>query len=167
MPPIPPWEALHPAVVHFPIALLLVVPIFVVLALAQRRNRAGLSQAALILLLLGTVGAWISVATGEAAEGQAEGIPGIEEVLEEHEHGGEDARNYFTGLTLFYTAIVLLPVILKREPSTALYGGLNAVFLVLYLLAVVSLANTAALGGRLVHELGVQGSPATTEGVAP
>src|SRR5690606_39187509 len=102
--------------------------------------------------------AWISVATGEAAEGQVEGVPGIGEVLEEHEHGGEDARNYFTGLTLFYTAIVLLPAILKREPSAALYGGLNAAFLVLYLLAVVSLANTAALGGQLVHEFGVQGS---------
>ena len=157
MPPIPPWEALHPAIVHFPIALLLVVPIFVVLALVQRRQRPGLSQAALILLLLGTVGAWVAVQTGEAAEERAEGIPGIEEVLEEHEHGGEDARNYFTGLTLLYAAIVLLPAILKREPPAALYGGLNAVFLVLYLLAVVSLANTASLGGRLVHEFGALG----------
>jgi uncharacterized membrane protein len=161
MPPIPPWEALHPVVVHFPIALLLVVPIFVVLALVQRRQRPGLSQAALVLLLLGTVGAWVAVQTGEAAEGLVEGVAGVGEVLEEHEHGGERARNFFTGLTLLYAGIVLLPAILKREPSAALYGGLNAVFLVLYLFAVVSLANTASLGGRLVHEFGVLGAPAS------
>lgn len=157
MPPIPPWEALHPAVVHFPIALLLVVPILVVLALVQRRQRPGLSQAALVLLLLGTVGAWVAVQTGEAAEERAEGVPGIGEVLEEHEHGGERSRNFFTGLTLLYAGIVLLPAVLKREPSTALYGGLNAVFLVLYLMAVVTLANTASNGGRLVHEFGALG----------
>lgn len=156
-PPIPEWDALHPIAVHFPIALLLVAPAFVLAALMLRQDRRGLSRAALMLLLLGTAGAWLAVSTGEAAEERAEGLPGVEEVLHEHEEGGEGSRLYFTGLTLFYAGIVFLPSLLKREPSRALYGGLHAVFLVLYLVAAIDLANVAHLGGRLVHELGVVG----------
>ena len=57
LPPIPTWEGLHPLVVHFPIALLLVAPWLVLLGalLAPSRGRPWLF-AALTLLALGTAG---------------------------------------------------------------------------------------------------------------
>ena len=42
-PPVPSWDAMHPMVVHFPIALLLVAPLFVVMAAGAcvARTRGG------------------------------------------------------------------------------------------------------------------------------
>ena len=70
-PQIPSWDALHPLVIHFPIALLLIAPIFVLLgALLQPAKGRPYLLAATVLLLLGTAGTFIAVETGEAvAEG--------------------------------------------------------------------------------------------------
>ena len=63
-PPIPSWDGLHPLIIHFPIALLLVAPILVLLGLiSPNRGRAFLG-AALILMVLGTIASWIAVSTG-------------------------------------------------------------------------------------------------------
>ncbi len=40
-PPFPSWDGLHPLIVHFPIALLLVAPLFVVLGLARAAALGG------------------------------------------------------------------------------------------------------------------------------
>ncbi|HVR96792.1 MAG TPA: DUF2231 domain-containing protein [Thermoanaerobaculia bacterium] len=158
-PPLPTWEALHPAAVHFPIALLLVAPVFALAALVLRRERRGLSQAAFFLMLLGTAGAFLAVSTGEAAEERTEGVPGAAEVLEEHEEEGELTRNVFTGLTLLYGGLLLAPRLLKRDPGSGLFLAAHVLFLLLYLGGTSLLANTAYLGGRLVHEIGVRGYP--------
>lgn len=154
MTPIPPWNGLHPLIVHFPIALLMVAPILIVVALLAKQERAFLTSA-LIVMALGTAGAWLAVATGEAAGHLAEGIPGAEPLLERHEEMAESARTVFTVLTLVFAALIAVPWALKREPPRAVrlgsYGGLLAV----YAGALLFLANTAHQGARLVHEKGV------------
>ena len=56
LPPIPSWTELHPLVIHFPIALLLVAPLFIIIGMIvnPQKGRPFLI-AALILMLLGTV----------------------------------------------------------------------------------------------------------------
>lgn len=66
MPPIPAWNSLHPLIVHSPIALLMVAPILMIVGLLAKPERALLTSA-LIGMALGTTGAWLAVATGEAA----------------------------------------------------------------------------------------------------
>ncbi len=49
LPSLPGWDGLHPLVVHFPIALLLVAPVFVVLGLVLPRAGRGFLVGALVL----------------------------------------------------------------------------------------------------------------------
>ena len=155
LPPIPSWDGLHPLVVHFPIALLLVVPVFLVGGLVIKKFRAGATMAALVLMLLGTAAAFLSVATGEAAGVLAERNVAVNEALEEHEELAEDSQWVFAGLTAAFAVIVLGPRFLSRPvPPPVLVGG-HVVFLAVYLGGSALLANTAHAGGRLVHEFGV------------
>lgn len=155
-PPIPTWDALHPLVVHFPIALLLIAPLLVLGSLAPGKVGTGISYAALGVMALGTIAAWVAVATGEAAGELAERTPGVAAVLERHEELAELVRTIFTVLTGIFAGMVLLPLALRRELPAALKVVLHGAFLVLYLGGAAVLANTAHQGGLLVHEYGVR-----------
>lgn len=163
LPPIPAWDALHPLVVHFPIALLLVAPILVLLGLILEPKRGrGLLVAALILMTLGTIAAWVAVGTGEAAGRMAERSPAINTILEQHEELAETVRLVFTALTAIFAAVLFLPATLRRPLGRAATTSLLVVFLGFYTIGALLLANTAHNGGRLVHEQGVHAlMPAT------
>jgi len=62
-------ELLHPALVHFPIAFLLGASICVFLTsfFRSKRSRARLEHLIFFQLLMGTVGAWLAVWSGEKA----------------------------------------------------------------------------------------------------
>lgn len=156
MPPLPSWDGLHPLVVHFPIALLLVAPIFVILGLVVPQLWKGFALAALALMALGTLGAFVAVATGEAGAGLVERTEAISKVLEQHEDLAETARTVFVVLTIIFAAIVLAPMALRSTLKPAVNAALNAAFLLLYAFGALLLANAAHEGGRLVHEYGVQ-----------
>lgn len=84
-------DPLHPAVVHFPIVLAVLLPIFAVGALwairtGARPNRAWAIPVALAVALTGS--GWLALQTGEAQEDRVEGAVG-EEVLHEHEEAAE------------------------------------------------------------------------------
>jgi len=155
-PPLPSWDGLHPLVIHFPIALLLVAPLLVVLgALAGKRGK-GLLVAALILMALGTAFSYVAVETGEAAAELADRTPEMSPVLKNHEKLAERSRLLFTVLTVLFAAIILGPALFKREMKRPLALALFACFLLLYSVGAITLANTAHNGGRLVHEFGVR-----------
>jgi uncharacterized membrane protein len=156
LPPIPSWDGLHPLVVHFPIALLLVAPVFVILGLVFRKHWSGFAVTALVLMVLGTIGAFIAVATGEAGASLVERTEAISEVLEQHEDLAETTRTVFAVLTIIFAAILIVPVALRSALKPGVNIGLNAAFLVLYAFGALLLANAAHEGGRLVHEYGVQ-----------
>jgi uncharacterized membrane protein len=156
-PAIPSWDALHPLIIHFPIALLLIAPIFIVVGavLTPAKGRAYLI-AAMVLLLVGTVAIFVAVQTGEAAGKLAERTPGMELVLETHESLAERTQAVFSVLSVIFLALLAVPWLLKRADTRLTTTILPLAFLVLYSAGALLLVNTAHNGGRLVHEFGVR-----------
>jgi uncharacterized membrane protein len=151
---------MHPLVVHFPIALLLFAAVFVVLAIIVPKRGWWFSVSALILLIGGTAGAFVSVSTGEAAmnvaEGDGENEDEMWDIMDQHADKMEQARNSFVVLTVIYAGIVVLPLLVKSLQSWKFVVPTNLIFLAALMWANAALANGAHLGGRLVHEFGVR-----------
>lgn len=155
-PPIPSWDAVHPLIVHFPIALLLVAPILIIGGMLLPRQRMGLFIAAFGLIAMGTIGTYVAVATGEAAGELAKSTPGIAAILEAHEELAETTRLTFTALTVIFAAILFGPLLFKRRLGHRSSPVLFVAFLLLYSAGSLVLINVAHEGGRLVHEFGVR-----------
>jgi uncharacterized membrane protein len=136
------FAALHPQVVHFAIALLVLGVLFRLLSLTGRVAFAG--SAASVLLLLGTVSAVAAAKTGIDAHGPVERVPGARDAVVEHEDWGIRARNVF----LAVAALELLALALGRRgkalPAHVLSGvvGLAGLF---------CLYEAAEHGGELVY----------------
>jgi uncharacterized membrane protein len=156
-PAIPSWDALHPLIIHFPIALLLVAPIFIVVGavLTPARGRSYLI-AAMVLLLVGTASIFVALESGEAAGKLAERTPGMQLVLETHESLAERTQAVFSVLSVIFLALLAVPWLLKRADTRLTTTILPLAFLVLYGAGAMLLVNTAHNGGRLVHEFGVR-----------
>ena len=96
---------LHPAVVHLPIALAVLVPLVAIAALvfirrgARARTAWGISVAALAALLLS---GWVSLQTGEQQEERVEDV-----VAEQAIHGHEEAAELFLMTTAGVLALGL------------------------------------------------------------
>jgi uncharacterized membrane protein len=164
LPPVPAWEGLHPLIVHFPIVLLMVAPLFVLIgALVPRRHSRSFMISALILMLLGTIASYVAIETGEAAGKIATRTPEINRILERHGELAEQTRLSFTVLTVVFAGVLIVPALVKRE-NRITTTILPLAFLLIYGGGVVLLANTAHNGGRLVHEFGVQSLVAPTSG---
>jgi len=160
-PPLPPWEGMHPLIVHFPIALLLVAPLFVLLGVLPRIGRF-FRPAALVLLVLGTTAAYVAAEAGEAAMGLVMQTDEVKPVLHEHAEMAEKGETLFTIVTAVYAAVLLVPPLLKKlgvlrkELPRAVPVVAQLIVLIGALLSGIVLANTGHLGGHLVHDLGVQ-----------
>lgn len=155
LPPIPAWDGLHPIITHFPIALLLVAPVFLVLAMLLRTHEKGLLISTAVTMILGLAGAFVAVSTGEAAGELAERMPGVDAALERHEELAELARNLFAGLTALLSVIVIWRLA-TRKPGRTPFIAVGILYLALHAGASLVLANAAHEGGRLVHEFGVR-----------
>jgi uncharacterized membrane protein len=169
LPPIPSWDGLHPLIIHFPIALLLIAPLFIVAgAIMQPAKGRVYHLAGLALMLLGTVAVFVAVETGEAAGELAEHVQGVKQVLETHEMLAERTRVVFSVLSVIFAALMFVPRLLKHAESRLVSTTLPLAFLVLYSAGMLLLVNTAHNGGRLVHEFGVRArvsAPASPGGV--
>ena len=93
-PPLPSWDAIHPLLIHFPIVLLLLSPLFVLIAAVVRPpgNRPYMT-AALITLLLGTFSVFLAASSGEEAAELADRAGGVNAVLAAHEIAGIHLRD--------------------------------------------------------------------------
>lgn len=155
LPPVPTsLDSVHPVVVHFPIVLLLVAPVFVLLGMLKPERTRCFSWAALLLMAMGVASAWVSVLSGFAAMQLAAVFDEGQEVLEEHEHMALATRTAFTVALGVYAALLLVPALRKRELSRGWGIALHGVFLTLYAAATALVVWTGHLGGRLVHEFG-------------
>lgn len=136
---------LHPAAVHFPIALLIAGA-----AAAGRRLRKAapewLSKAESWLLWLGTLSAWATLGLGLLAERTAPHVPLAWEVLAEHEELGWWTVSVFTALSLLRLYAV------RKGPDA---GKLRAAQLLLWALGLGLLVATALHGAELVYGFGV------------
>ncbi len=157
LPPIPSWQAIHPLIVHFPIALLLIAPLFIVIGVVRKAKHGfPFLLVALILMALGTASTFIAASSGDAAGELAGNAPQVKAVLEQHEELAQTTEIVFFALTLIFAAILFVPRLLRRERTHAISTILPLVFLLFYATGAISLVNTAHQGGRLVHELGVR-----------
>lgn len=160
-----PWDSLHPLIIHFPIVLLLISPLFVLIGamLTPLKGRPYM-VVALILLLLGTGSLFVAAQTGQAAAELADRSPGVSSVLESHQDLATETKGIFAALSLIFIGLFFLPRF-TGHPDTRLFSMvLPLAFLVFYGVGILFLVNTADAGGRLVHEFGVHAMvPATTE----
>lgn len=162
LPSPPPPEGMHPMIVHFPIALLLVAPILVGIGLFTKRCLMAWWAAAAVILLLGTIGAWAATISGEASESaglvkaamaaQPESSKIIDETLETHSELAESARNIFTVVTALFSLFVVFSLVTKREYSRVAAFGIAVVFLILWGFGAVKIAQAGHLGATLVHK---------------
>jgi len=163
VPPIPNWTELHPLVIHFPIALLLIAPLFVIAGIVMNPSKGRpFLVAALSLMVLGTVGSVVAVLTGEAAAEVAHRTAAMSAALERHQELAETTRDIFGLLSAIFASILFVPRFLRRETTTAAARILPLAFLLFYAAGTVVLVNTAHNGGRLVHEFGVHSVLAPT-----
>lgn len=155
-PPMPTWDSLHPIIIHFPIVLLLLSPLFILIsaALPLSRGRPYMTVA-LIMLLLGTGSLFLAAATGEAAAKLAERGGPVDAVLASHERFAEETEIVFSAFSAILVGVVALPWVLRREETRLTATLLPLSFLVLYGVGILSVVQTAHAGARLVHEFGV------------
>ena len=137
-------QAIHPLLVHFPIALLLTATLLDVAALLLKRPQ--LHRVSLWNLCLGSIAAALTVLSGRAAAEVAKHSFEIWQVMERHEHLGY--------ITLTLSLLLCAWRLWKRD---LLSTKTRLVVILLSLLMTASLALGAHLGGRLVYEFGVGG----------
>lgn len=147
---------LHPAVIHFPIALLPVALAFDAASLVPvLRRRRTLDAATTTLYVVTALAAWASTWSGGEAEHSLTGLPGsVRRLIHEHE---ESAERFL--YTIAVVALVRLAVTWwgsrggrgERPLGLALRGLVLAGGVG----AMVFLTITADLGGGLVYRSGV------------
>ena len=135
---------LHPAVVHFPIVLLL-TGLAAACAFTVSKGRAWLADAASWLLWLGTASAWVAGGLGLLAEKTAPHVAPAWETLADHQTLAYWTVGLFTALSLWR--------IFSRDRAPRL-------FLVAWFAAAAVLLATAYEGGELVftHNMGTAAS---------
>ncbi|MFZ5787030.1 MAG: DUF2231 domain-containing protein [Acidobacteriota bacterium] len=143
-----PPDPLHPAVIHFPIALAAVA--FLVELIARHRQARHLESAAALLIVLAALGGVAATVTGNLAEEEAV-IPAVAgPLLEEHEELGERAM-----WLLLATAAARLVLAWRK----AFRGWLPWAYLVLAAAAAGAVGYNGHLGGQLVFRHGVGTAP--------
>jgi len=164
-PPLPAWESAHPFIVHFPIALLFVAFIPMVIGLVDWKRRWVWQVAGLLLLLLGTAGAFVAVMSGEATEHKLVVTSEvIEEAIEHHEHAGEFARTLAVAATALFVVVLGLGAGLKKGKGRRIAVAIGALaFAGVYGFALSRLAWAGHRGGELVHAYGVRAPMAPSE----
>jgi uncharacterized membrane protein len=155
----PPWNHIHPALVHFPIALLTVAPLLVLLGLLWPAQRRGIHTAALLLLVLGVGGLFLALESGEAAERYARATPALLAGVREHELSAQWTTLIFGLLGVGFAVLWTLPLWRKRELPKSLETGLLVLWLLLSIAGVLAVGRTGHLGGHLVHDLHTHAYP--------
>jgi len=155
-PPIPSWDAIHPLIIHFPIALLLLSPLFVLIAAVVRPpgNRPYM-MVALITLLLGTFSIFLAASSGEEAAELADRTGGVNAVLAAHESLASTCQVLFAIYSALFAGLFIWQRVSRMGPTRIVSAAAPLVFLAAYSVGLVYLVNTAHAGGRLVHEFGV------------
>lgn len=141
-------ELLHPVVVHFPIALLIVGTAGFGLALALRR-RAGadwLLPASRTLLILGVLGAWVAIYTGTLADRIVGRDLCDPLVLAAHEDYA------YVAVVLFKAGILLDLVGRRLVPSERWKAWLGRAALAVFIAGAVAIGQVGHLGGKLVYQ---------------
>lgn len=156
-PAVPPFNHLHPAVVHIPIALLAVAPLIFLIGGLWPAQRRGIHTVALFLLALGLLGGLLALATGDAAETFAHRTPELRAAVKDHEQAAQWTVSLFGLLTAAWLGQMGLARLRRRELAPGPARTLFILWLAVSALGVAALLRTGHLGGRMVHELHTHG----------
>jgi uncharacterized membrane protein len=155
----PPWNHIHPAIVHFPIALLTVAPLLVLVGLLWPAQRRGTHASALLLLVLGFGGLLLALESGEAVERYARATPALLVGVREHEVAAQWTALIFGVLGVAFAVLWTLPLLRKGALPRNLELGLLVLWLLLSAAGILALGRTGHLGGHLVHDLHTHAFP--------
>jgi uncharacterized membrane protein len=148
-------DPLHPAIIHFPIALSLVALLFELLARHPRARN--LEPAAGLLIVLGALGGVAAVLSGQLARDAAVVPPVVVPLLARHEDVGE-------------LAMWLLLAVAAGRLVLAWRGWFKGIVPWLYLLAATVAAGAVSyngyLGGKMVFDHGLGTGPVQREAPA-
>jgi uncharacterized membrane protein len=147
-------DPLHPVVVHFPVVLAVLLPIFAAGALWTIRRgttprRAWRVPVALAAAL--ALSSWVAVQTGEAQDERVENVV-AERPLETHEEAAEAFLAMSGGLVLLMAAGLSRGVVGRSARVLATVGAAALV---------VAAARVGHTGGQLVYRYGAAGAYAT------
>lgn len=141
-------EPLHPIIVHFPIALTVILPVLIlVFAFMMKLNKLS-RQTWLIIIglqLATTVTGYIALETGETDEDVVEKVVDRKFI---HEH--EEAAEIFVGATVVALVLSIGSFFLKTQILFTVQLVIGFVSLICCYLAY----NTGILGGELVYKHG-------------
>lgn len=147
-------DPLHPAIVHFPIVLVFLLPIFAVGALWAIRRGSAIKRAWAIPVAFSAalaLSAWAAVQTGESQQDKVENIvPGA--AMDAH----EDAAELFltlSGVLVLITAAGFVPGLIGRSARLAATAGAVGM--------VILGARVGHSGGELVYTHGAASAYAT------
>lgn len=154
---------LHPVVDHFSVALLFVA-VLIDLVASAAPTRIWLRYSAVMLMILGAIAAGASFATGDMEADRiwnALGQP-AREVLHRHGQLGEY-------LAITFGILAIWRILIQ---SFGFMAGSRAIYLIVAILAVVTLGYQAHLGGVLVYDYGagtalMASEPAPSEAASP
>lgn len=132
---------LHPMIVHFPVALILVGFLADVLSLFFRNEKC-LSKTGLYLMVLGTLAAIAAWATGHLFTAHPDEGE-IARVFENHETGA-----LITMIIMIIGASLRVFLVAKKKEDTQLKWVVFAI----YFLGFAAVAFTAFMGGRMVYD---------------
>ena len=154
LPPIPGWSSLHPLIVHFPIALFLLLPLLLLAAAMSRKttNHAFL-VAAFVLMVLATGFLYLTYLTGDAMAVASEDGATVSAVMKHHCSLAGYTVSAFTLATTLFAVALLVRRVMRLEDMRDLTPWIPISFLVSYLLGVFWLVLTAHQGATLAHEL--------------
>ncbi|HVO59362.1 MAG TPA: hypothetical protein VMT53_00425 [Terriglobales bacterium] len=154
LPPIPEWSSLHPLIVHFPIALFLLLPLLLLgAAISRRTTNHALLVAAFALMMLATGFLCLTYFTGDAMAAASEGGPAVSAVIKHHCSLAGYTVSAFTLATTLFAVALLVRRVLRLEDMRDLTPWLLISFFVFYALGVFWLVLTAHHGASLAHEL--------------
>ena len=151
---LPPWSGMHPLIVHTPVALGVLAPLFVIPAVLRPGSK-GWAKATLVLLVIAAVGGWLAYYSGEAAEEHFQTVgfptPEAEAATTEHHDIGGLARFALTASAAGFAAWML--AVVKLSPAKSRLAAGLAVVLTLVAAWLVIWAGHQ--GGELVHVHGL------------
>ncbi|MFP3939657.1 MAG: DUF2231 domain-containing protein [Thermoanaerobaculia bacterium] len=158
---------LHPALVHFPIALLPLAAGFDAVVLALRlRGRPGPEGATLTLYALAVASAWAALWAGEVAEESLSALPAVvETAVEAHEEWASRFVYTATAVALARLAVAWWGRSGRPGRRAALLA--RGAILLLALVAVGLLVEAADRGGGLVYRAGVGVMAVPSPGTEP
>ena len=152
-------DPLHPALVHFPIVLLILGGIGAVVAVFT--DRWNLRKWVALFLTIGAIGAFAAVWSGDQAK-ETTGMLSetAENLLDQHAELAHQARNFAVAAALFglISAFVKLKGVFRYGPPLATA--------VISMICVWYIVQTGHLGGQMVYQHGV-GTTDTVKSVNP